>query len=187
MTIWHCSVAVSLDMRLARLDGSVEDWLAADYPPDAGFDAFLAGVDAILMGRATYDVVRGFGDWPYPGKPTVVMTGRPVTDAPPGVSARGGDLAAAADAMEDADFGRVWIAGGGRVLRDMMRLGRLDVLELTVIPIVLGEGVPLFPSGAPETRLRLLSAEPWIKGAMRLVYGAPDARGASRPRRPHLS
>jgi dihydrofolate reductase len=53
----------------------------------------------------------------------------------------------------------------------MMRLGRLDMLELTVIPVVLGEGAPLFPPGAPETRLRLLSAEPWIKGAMRLVYG----------------
>jgi dihydrofolate reductase len=170
MTIWHCNVAASLDMRLARPDGSVEDWLAAEYPPDGGFDAFLAGVDAILMGRATYDAVRGFGDWPYPGKPTVVLTGRALGDAPSGVTARGGDAAAAADAMEAAGYGRVWIAGGGRVLRDMMRLGRLDILEIMLIPIVLGEGVPLFPPGAPETRLRLVSAEPWIKGAMRLVY-----------------
>jgi dihydrofolate reductase len=170
MTIWHCNVAVSLDMLLARPDGSVEDWLAADYPPDDGFDAFLAGVDAILMGRATYDAVRGFGEWPYPGKPTVVLTHRALDDAPPGVVARGGDLAAVADEMESAGHRRVWIEGGGQVVRDMMRLGRLDVLEIVVIPIVLGEGIPLFPAGAPEQRLRLESAQPWIKGAMRLVY-----------------
>src|SRR3954471_2038960 len=76
-TIWHCHIAVSPD-------GSVDDWLAADYPAeDFGFDAFLAGVDAILMGRGTYDAVRPFGDWPYPGKPTVVLTARPLDDPPP--------------------------------------------------------------------------------------------------------
>jgi dihydrofolate reductase len=53
-TIWHCHIAVSLDGKIARPDGSVDDWLAADYPAeDFGFDAFLAGVDAILMGRTT--------------------------------------------------------------------------------------------------------------------------------------
>jgi dihydrofolate reductase len=170
MTIWHCNVAASLDMRLARPDGSVEDWLAADYPTDAGFDAFLADVDAILMGRATYDAVRGFGDWPYPGKPTVVMTRRDLPDAPPEVVARSGDLAAVAREIEGQGRRLVWVEGGGQILRELLRIGRIDVLEVTVIPIVLGEGVPLFPEGTPETRLRLVEAQPWIKGAMRLVY-----------------
>ena len=77
-TICHCHIAVSLDGKIARPDGSVDDWLAADYPAeDFGFDAFLAGVDAILMGRGSYEAVRRHGDWPYPGKPTTVMTTRP--------------------------------------------------------------------------------------------------------------
>src|SRR5918997_6056408 len=106
-TIWHCHIAVSLDGRIARPDGSVDDWLAADYPAeDFGFDAFLAGVDAILMGRGTYDAVRRLGDWPYTGKPTVVLTTRPLDYPPPaGVAARSGDVAAVAEEIE---------RGGGR-------------------------------------------------------------------------
>src|SRR5690554_4034615 len=90
MTIWHCHVAVSLDGRLARKDGSVEDWLVADYTPDStAFAGFLAGVDAILMGRDTFDAIMRMGEWPYPGKPAVVMTHRPLgDDAPEGVEAR---------------------------------------------------------------------------------------------------
>ena len=88
-TIWHCHIAASFDGKIARPDGSGDDWLAAEYPAeDFGFGAFFAGVDAILMGRATYETVRrlwgGGGDWPYPGKPTTVVTTRPLPDPPPG-------------------------------------------------------------------------------------------------------
>lgn len=62
MTIWHCHVAVSLDGRLARKDGSVEDWLVADYTPDStAFAGFLAGVDAILMGGTPSTRSCGWG------------------------------------------------------------------------------------------------------------------------------
>ncbi len=86
-TIWHCHIAASLDGKIARPDGSVDDWLAAEYPAeDFGFTAFFETVDAILMGRGTYEAVRrlGGGDWPYPGKPTTVVTARPLPDPPPG-------------------------------------------------------------------------------------------------------
>jgi dihydrofolate reductase len=171
-TVWHCHVAVSLDGKIARPDGSVDDWLVADHrPEDFGFEAFLAGVDAILMGRGTYDAVRRMGDWPYPGKPTVVLTTRPLDDfAPAGVEARSGDVAAVAAELEERGCRRVWIEGGGRVLRSMIAIGRLDVLEMAVIPIVLGDGVPLFPEGTGELRLRLVSCEAKAKGALHLVY-----------------
>src|SRR5512134_2246559 len=130
-TIWHCHVAVSLDGKIARLDGSVDDWLAADYPAeDFGFDAFLASVDAILMGRETYDAVRRFGDRPYPGKPTIVLTTRPLDDPlPAGVEARSGDAAAVAAELEARSYRCVWIEGGGQVVRSMIAIGKIDVLE----------------------------------------------------------
>ncbi|MBL8688258.1 MAG: dihydrofolate reductase family protein [Rhodospirillaceae bacterium] len=170
MTIWHCHAAVSLDGKIARSDGSV-DWLM-DYPPDdaLGFAAFTASVDAILMGRGTYEAVRQLGDWPHPDKPTVVLTNRPLRDAPPRVEARGGDLAPFVAEMERTGYRRVWVEGGGVVVRDMLAIGELDVLELAVIPIVLGDGIPLFPEGTVETKLVLDVAKPWTKSAVHLVY-----------------
>jgi dihydrofolate reductase len=168
-TIFHCHIAVSLDGRIARPDGAF-DWLEG-FPPDAfGFDDFYAGVDAILMGRATYDVVRAMGDWPYAGKQVVVITHRALHDAPAGVVARGGDIAAIAAEMEAAGHGRVWVEGGGQVIRQMLAIGRLDVLEMALIPRVLGPGLPLFPDGTPETALRLVSSAARAGGALHLVY-----------------
>jgi dihydrofolate reductase len=171
-TIWHCHIAVSLDGKIARPDGSVDDWLAPDYPAeDFGFDAFLAGVDAILMGRGTYDVVRRLGDWPYPGKPTVVLTTRPLDDPPPsGVEPRSGDIAAVAAELESRGYRRVWIEGGGQVVRSMIAIGKINVLEMAVIPMILGDGVPLFPQGTGELKLRLIRCETKAKGALHLVY-----------------
>lgn len=180
MTIWHCNVAVSIDGRLARKGGSVEDWLVADYSPDeAGFGRFLAGVDAILMGRDTYEAIMRMGDWPYPGKSAVVMTHRPLGDVPAGVETRSGDLDAVVAELEARGCGRVWIEGGGRLVRDMLALGKLDVLEMAVIPVVLGEGIPLFPDGAPETWFELESVRPWVRGAVWVVYRRRETRGAA--------
>ncbi|MFC3126575.1 dihydrofolate reductase family protein [Pseudoroseomonas globiformis] len=171
MTLWHCNLAVSLDGKIARPDGGVDDWLARDYPLDeTEFGAFLNSVDAILMGRGTFDVVQGMGAWPYPGKPTVVMTSRLLPEAPPEVEARTGDLGDVVAELEAAGHARIWIAGGGQLLRGMMALGKLDILEMMVIPVVLGDGIPLFPPGTPEMKLRLESGRPWIKGAMHLLY-----------------
>ncbi len=174
-TIWHCHIAVSLDGKIARTDGSV-DWLVADYPAeDFGFDAFLAGVDAMLMGRGTYEAVRRLGNWPYPGKPTVVLTTRPLDDAAPaGVEARSGDVAAVAAELEGRGCRRVWIEGGGQVIRSMIAIGKLDVLEMAVIPVILGDGVPLFPPGTGELRLRLVACEAKAKDALHLVYERMD-------------
>lgn len=71
-------VATSLDGFIARPDGSV-DWLDrfAEGGNDHGYNGFYQGIDGLLMGRGTYDIVRGFGDWPYPGKPCQVLTRNP--------------------------------------------------------------------------------------------------------------
>jgi dihydrofolate reductase len=170
ITTWHAMLAVSLDGRIARRDGGIA-WLEA-FPPEAfGYDAFYESIDAIVMGRATYDAVRQMGEWPYEGKPVTVVTSRELDEDPPeGVEARGGLLTEIAAELEFQGHERVWIEGGGKLVRDMLQIGRLDVLELIVIPVVLGDGIPLFPEGTPETWLRLVSATPGTGGALHLVY-----------------
>ncbi len=170
-TIWHCHVAMSLDGKIARPDGSF-DWLERYPPQEFGFDALMAGIDAILMGRDTYEVVRGFGAWPYGDKATIVMTHRSLLDAPPLVEARSGDLATVAAELEARGYRRVWIEGGAQVIRGMIAAGKLDVLEMAIVPIVLGDGIPLIAPGTPELKLTLKSCEPRSGGALHLVYEA---------------
>ena len=170
-TIWHCHIAISLDGRIARADGSF-DWLDGHPAEEFGIEAFLEGVDAILMGRGTYDAVRAMGEWPYAGKAVIVMTGRPLVDAPPGVEVRAGDLGAVAAELEARGYGKVWVEGGGQVIGGMIAAGKLDVLEMAIVPIVLGDGIPLFPSGTPELKLALKSCTPRSGGALHVIYRA---------------
>ncbi len=170
-TIWHCHIAVSLDGKIARPDGSF-DWLNGYPPEEFGINAFLAEVDAIVMGRATYETVRGMGDWPHPGKPTFVVTSRPLADPPPGVEARPANFAALAGELEGRGCKRVWVEGGGQVIRGMMAAGKLDVLEMALLPLVLGDGIALFPPGTPGLGLRLVKCEPRSGGALHLIYEA---------------
>jgi dihydrofolate reductase len=169
-TLFHCHIAVSLDGRIARADGAV-DWLELAGPPEEfGFAAFYAGVDAILMGRGTYEAVRRMGEWPYPDKPAFVVTHRDLPDRPPGVEPLAGAVTAIAAALDARGHRRVWVEGGGDLLRQMMAAGRLDVLEMAVLPVVLGSGIPLFPEGTAETRFTLRSCAPRTGGALHLIY-----------------
>jgi dihydrofolate reductase len=91
-------------------------------------------------------------------------------DAPAGVEARSGDMAEIAAELERYGYRRVWIGGGGQVIRAMIAIGKLDVLEMAVIPIVLGDGIPLIPRGTDELKLRLVHCETKPKSALHLVY-----------------
>ncbi len=178
MSLFHVYIATSLDGFVADREGGV-GWLDAFQPEKFDFTDFLASVDALLMGRKSYDAVRSFGDWPYGDRPTMVMTTRPISDAPSCVTARSGDIARVIGELEAAGHARVWVLGGGRVIRDLLDIGRIDRLELAVIPVVLGGGAPLFaPSagagdGAPSTPIagfKLTACENAGADVARLVY-----------------
>jgi dihydrofolate reductase len=167
--IWHCHVAMSLDGKIARSDGSV-DWLMA-YPPQAfGIEAFEASIDAVVMGRTTYEIERSRPNWPHAGKQTFVVTGRPLVAPPSLVEARSADLIALARELEDRGCRKIRVEGGGQLIRGLIEVGKLDVLEMALIPLVLGNGIPLFPSGTPELKLRLMKCEAKSSGALHLAY-----------------
>jgi dihydrofolate reductase len=177
MTIWHCHVAMSLDGKIARSDGSF-DWLAPYPPQEFGIEAFAAGLDAVVMGRATYEVERRMEEWPHADKPTIVVTSRPLVDPPPLVEAWQGDFSA----LEGRGFRKIGVEGGGQLVRSLLQAGMLDVLEMALIPLVLGEGIPLFPSGTPGVPLRLTKCEPKSQGAVHLVYEREASQPATRPK-----
>jgi dihydrofolate reductase len=169
MTIWHCHIAISLDGKIARADGSF-DWLEPYPPQEFGIEAFAASLDAIVMGRATYEIERGMSEWPHTGTPTYVITSRPLVDPPPLVEARSGNLLAVADELEMRGCRKVGIEGGGQLIRGLVAIGKLDILEMAIIPLVLGQGIALFPAGTPELKLRLVKCEAKSGGALHVVY-----------------
>lgn len=171
MTMFHCYIASSLDGLIARPDGSV-DWLVtgAGPPEEFGYQGFYASIDAIVMGRGTYEACRAMGAWPYADKPVLVLTRRPIPDAPPGVEARDASAAEIVAECEAKRMARIWVEGGGDVIRQFMAIGRLDVLEVAVLPLVLGSGIRLFPDGCLETRFTLRNCTVRGGGVLHLIY-----------------
>ncbi len=165
-------LATSLDGFLAGEDDDLS-WLpgpAADGD-DAGFGAFLARVGALLMGRRTFDVVDGFdGPWPYGERPVLVATHRPLLCGRPGVRAVTGpisDLVAAA--RRAAGSGDVYV-DGGEIVRQALDAGVLDALTVTVVPIVLGRGIPLGAGVRARHPLALRASRNLAGGMVQLTY-----------------
>lgn len=162
-------VAASLDGYIADADGGV-DWLPQGNANDYGYADFYAGVDALAMGRRTYDQVLGFGEWPYAGKPTYVFTGNPPDDNPHGVEFVGIAPADFVQSVAAQYSGTVWLVGGGNLAEQFRSAGLIDEFLVFVIPIILGRGVPLSGGDAPSTALRLVETQTYADGVVMLRY-----------------
>ena len=168
-------IAASLDGFIADHESGV-DWLERFTEPadgDYGYTKFYRSVGALVMGRTTYDQVRGFGDWPYPGKPTVVFTHDPPEDKQqPDVSFTADDPAEVVASLRERTEGDLWLVGGGGLIASFREKGLIDEIILTVIPVLLGEGVPLFPGAQPEAPLHLIDVQRFESGIVQLHYRA---------------
>lgn len=164
-------VALSLDGFIAETDGGV-GFLDAVQGSDSDYEEFLAGVGSLVMGRRTYDQVLGWG-WPYAGKPSAVITSRPIAeDAPAGVFADNGlDLRALVGDLAARAEGAIWLVGGGEVAGAFLRGDLVDELRLYVVPVLLGEGVPLW-SRTGRHDFTLTSCDDLGAGMLRLRYNA---------------
>jgi dihydrofolate reductase len=150
-------VGTSLDGFLARPDGSF-DFLPAEGGESHGFEEFLATIDALVMGRNTFDVVRAMPAWPYGGKPVSVLTTRPLGDLPPGipVEAMAGTPAEIVEALASRGVNRLYV-DGGLTIQSFLRAGLIDRIVVTRVPVLIGTGIPLFGPLAHDVRLRHVS------------------------------
>jgi dihydrofolate reductase len=180
----RCSVfiATSLDGFIARADGSI-DWLEtanACVPPgeDCGYGAFIASVDALVMGRQTFESVLAFDPWPYGGLPVVVQSRRSL-DIParlaPTVSASAEAPAELAERLGAAGARHLYI-DGGETIRRFLAAGLIDEMTITTVPVLLGEGRPLFGGPAADRPLALIASRAWpfgfVQNRYRVVRGA---------------
>lgn len=143
----RCTVYVgaSIDGFIARKDGAI-DWLHQKPLPgeDYGYQEFFDGVDVMVMGRATFDLALGFPTWPYAGKPVTVLTTRPMPAAvPEGVSIDAGTPEEVVARLEAKGFRHAYVDGGVTIQR-FLAAGLIDQLVVTRLPVLIGEGIPLF-------------------------------------------
>ena len=184
-TQYYC--AASLDGYIASADDSI-DWLteyegtydsadAAASPMGEGgsYEDFYAEVGALIGGSVTYEwVLDHYSDpWPYLGKPWWILSSREQR-VPEGegidVRIANGDIAELhAEMVESAGGKNLWLVGGGGVASQLVDAGLLDELLLTVVPVVLGEGKPLFERPLPAP-MQLLSSTPFANGMVELKY-----------------
>lgn len=167
----HVFIACSLDGFIAGPNNEL-DWLPSHGAgAEDTFTPFFAGVGALLMGRHTYDVVEGFeGLWPYEQTPVLVATTRPLASERPSVRAVSGSIEAIVAVARETAGGRDVYIDGGAVIRAALEAGLIDQMTVTVIPMVLGQGIPLFAGLARRQPLELVSSRPIGAGMVQLVY-----------------
>lgn len=163
-------IAQSIDGYIARPGGGI-DWLRPFDTVDYGYEKFIAEIGTVVMGRASYDLARSFGDWPYPNARSLVITTRPLDDdAPPTVTRVSADIAKLAAALRASGGKDAWVMGGAMAINAFLAANAIDRIDLFTVPVLLGEGIPLFTPGRPEMALKLAGTQTYDKGLARQSY-----------------
>lgn len=165
-------IAASLDGFIARRDDDIS-WLTAYNGPDEdyGYAEFYAGVGAVILGARTYREALGFGAWPYAGKTTYVVTTRPLDARPDAaIQAFTGDMADLVAQIRRATDQDIWLVGGGRLLTAFSNQRLVDEIILTLVPLILGDGIPLFQGSVVEQSLQLTGSQVYANGLVQLRY-----------------
>jgi len=173
-------MAASLDGFIARKDGRV-DWLETsdEFAGGEGMDpafvaAFLKTIDCYVMGSRTYETAlnfanKGFG-WSYGDKPTVVLTRRELPRIRDTVEFYSGDLARLVNERLRPAFRSIWFAGGGAVSGECLRRGLADEVRYSILPVLIGEGIPFFDELDRDVALHLTEIKAYKNGMVALRY-----------------
>lgn len=163
-------VAASLDGLIATPDGSVE-WLAEfeGRDEDYGYAEFLAGVDAVMMGRRTFEQSLTFGPWPYADKSGWVFAQGELRGLPEGVERTTLPPMEFVSRLDGAGVRRAWLVGGGALAGSFHEAGMIDRYIVSLMPVVLGAGVRLLGENGSPARLELESVRP-IDDVVQITY-----------------
>lgn len=179
-------LAVSADGLITDRHGQI-GWLEKfGSAEDFGFAGFLESVDALVMGRRTFDQVVGFGGaWPYGSRPALVLTHHALPANAP-ANARGASEEEITQALLGAP-GTIWIVGGAVTLALCLRRGLIDELQLFVMPVLLGEGTPLTGRLNKHAPLTLLRSDSLGHGVIKLTYAVEAAEQPSAAAAPEAA
>ena len=167
-------IAASVDGFIADEDGGIE-WLDAfereteDSAVGDAYEEFFGSVDCLVVGATTYEQILTFDEWPYEDRPTYVLTHRDLPRATDAVAFVDGDVGTlAADLRRDHEH--IWVVGGAQVAREFLDESQIDELRLSLVPVLLGDGISLFAADGEHHRLALLDTVADSSGIVELRY-----------------
>lgn len=160
----------SVDGFIARLDGAL-DFLPPGGGEPHGYDEFIASVDAIAIGRKTYETVLTFHRWPYGDKPVFVLSTRTPPPAPAGAAMEwlSGEPADIVARLEARGFGHVYVDGGITIQR-FLRARLIQRIVITRVPVLIGAGIPLFGHLSRDIVLKHLATRSYASGMVSSEY-----------------
>ena len=164
-------IGISVDGFIARANGDL-DFLPPGGGEEHGYQEFMASVDALVIGRNTFDKVLTFDEWPYGGKPVVVLSTRPI-DSP-------ADPEAVVERMEGspqdiaarlaARGARHLYVDGGITIQRFLQAGLIQRLIITRVPVLIGSGIPLFGALPRDIALRHVATRQYSSGLVQSEY-----------------
>jgi dihydrofolate reductase len=164
-------IGTSVDGFIARLNGDL-DFLPADGGEPHGYDEFMASVDALVIGRKTFETVLAFPEWPYGDKRVVVLSGRSLDLS----AVRGGKVeqmdgppAEIISKLAATGAHHLYVDGGVTIQR-FLRAGLIQRLIITRVPVLIGEGIPLFASLPQDIRLQHIATQHYPSGLVKTEY-----------------
>ena len=183
-------MAASLDGFIARKDGRV-DWLETSDEFTGGdtldpglVEAFLKTIDCYVMGSRTYETALAFEaqglGWSYGNKPTFVLTSRDLPRTRDSVEFYSGDLAQLVNGRLRRAFHSIWFVGGGVVSGECLRLGLADEVRYSILPILIGDGLPFFDKLERDIVLHLAEIKTYRSGMVEIRYEVRGDRGESQ-------
>jgi dihydrofolate reductase len=159
-------IACSLDGYIAGKDDDIS-WLFDD--DDYGYSRFLASIEAVLMGRRTYDLLLQMGPFPYIGKECFVFS-RSLMGGDENVEFVNQPVKEFLDRLREREGKNIWLVGGSELISHFMRADVVDEFIISVHPKILGSGIPLFKPGIPSCPLRLIGTESFSSGLVQIHY-----------------
>lgn len=163
-------VGTSLDGFIARRDGKY-DFLDTGGGEPHGYDEFMATVDALVMGRNTFEVVLAFDSWPYGQKPVIVLSSRPLPPAPPGVVVErmAGTPSDIVAQLAARGFRHIYVDGGNTIQR-FLSAGLITHLTITRVPVLIGSGISLFGPLPRDITLSHVATRHYASGLVQSEY-----------------
>jgi dihydrofolate reductase len=165
-------IAASADGYIARADGNL-DWLTSRPAPEGfyGMNAFMKSIDTMLLGRKTYDASLELGAKFDPKNPTIVFSRHaPPAEIPPGVEFVNDAIGPFVKLLRKRPGKDIWLMGGGELIADFLDAKLIDEFVISVVPVFIGDGIPLIARRHRNTVLKLKESIPYEDGLVQLHY-----------------